>query len=43
MGIQEPDGDFADYYRGLMERTASLPTTIFVLAAEEIPFGEMLE
>ncbi|MDX1661710.1 MAG: hypothetical protein R3326_07960 [Gemmatimonadota bacterium] len=43
MGLQEPGEDFADYYTRLMERTAGMPTIMYVLAAEPIPFGEVLE
>ncbi|MGI9175675.1 MAG: Na-K-Cl cotransporter [Rhodothermales bacterium] len=42
LGMAEPTGDFAAYYEGLLERTRGLPTTAFVLAAEEVAFGEML-
>ena len=42
MGMAEPSDDFAAYYEGLVQRTEGLPTTAFVLAAEEIAFGEML-
>jgi amino acid transporter len=34
--------DFAAYYAELRERTAGLPSTVFVLAAEEIAFGQVL-
>lgn len=45
MGIAEPEEDvagFADYYADLMEWTAGLPATLFVLAAEDLAFGEVL-
>ena len=42
MGMAEPSDDFAAYYEGLVQRTEGLPTTAFVLAAEEVAFGEML-
>lgn len=42
MGMAEPDENFAAYYNGLRARTAGLPTTIFVLGAEEIGYGEVL-
>ncbi len=35
-------GKFEDYYAHLRERTDGLPSTIFVLAAEEIAFREVL-
>jgi amino acid transporter len=45
MGIREPGEDvaaFADYYEDLQVRTAGLPSTVFVLAAEDLVFGEVL-
>jgi len=44
MGMARPDvvPDFPAYYRSLQERTASLPTTVFVLASEKLDFGEVL-
>ena len=44
MGIQRPTGPgtFEDYYVTLRERTEGLPSTVFVLAAEEIAFREVL-
>ncbi|MGD8426309.1 MAG: Na-K-Cl cotransporter [Balneolaceae bacterium] len=45
MGIAEPgntEGDFVTYYEGLHNRVMDMPTTIMVLAAEEISFGEVL-
>ncbi len=44
LGMREPaeTDDYVDYYRLLRERTEELPTTVFVLAAEEIAFGEVL-
>ena len=43
LGMAAPDEDFAEYYDGLRKRTAGLPTTMFVLAAEEIGYGEVLK
>lgn len=37
-----PEEAFTSYYRALRERTARLPTTLYVLAAQEIGFGELL-
>ncbi len=37
-----PEGDFERYYQALRARTAGLPSTVFVLAAEEIAFGQVL-
>lgn len=42
LGMAEPDDGFEDYLRGLRERTAGLPTTLFVLGAEEIGYGDVL-
>jgi len=45
MGMAEPghpESDFVTYYDQLHKRLEGLPTTIMVLAAEEISFGEIL-
>jgi amino acid transporter len=43
MGIARPrEGRFADYYEELRRKTEGLPSTVFVLAAEEIAFREVL-
>ncbi|MCH8961965.1 MAG: Na-K-Cl cotransporter [Bacteroidetes bacterium] len=45
LGMAEPSGDTADfvaYYEQLRTRTRGLPSTVFVLAAEEIAFREVL-
>jgi amino acid transporter len=43
MGIARPEkGGFEGYYARLRERTEGLPCTVFVLAAEEIAFREVL-
>jgi hypothetical protein len=43
MGIAQPEaGGFEKYYAELRERTEGLPSTVFVLAAEEIAFREVL-
>jgi amino acid transporter len=42
MGLKEPGADFIDYFRTLHERTTGLPTTLYVLAAEEIEFRDVL-
>ncbi|MFQ5572472.1 MAG: Na-K-Cl cotransporter, partial [Rhodothermales bacterium] len=42
MGMAEPNDDFEAYYEQLRERTQGLPSTVFVLAAEEIAFREVL-
>ena len=43
LGMAEPGEDFATYFDGLRARTAGLPTTMFVLAAEEIGYSEVLK
>jgi hypothetical protein len=42
MGMAEPDENFIDYYGNIQERLKGLPTTILVLAGEEISYGEVL-
>lgn len=42
MGMAEPDENFPAYYKKIQTRLKDLPTTIMVLAAEEISFGEVL-
>jgi len=45
MGMAKPgetEQDFVTYYQDLHNRLTNLPTTIMVLAAEEISFGEVL-
>ena len=43
MGIARPEaGGFEEYYAELRRRTEGLPSTVFVLAAEEIAFREVL-
>ncbi|MEX0724056.1 MAG: Na-K-Cl cotransporter [Gracilimonas sp.] len=42
MGMAEPDENFTDYYETIQKRIKGLPTTIMVLAGEEISFGEVL-
>lgn len=42
LGMATPSENFADYYRTLRARTEGLPSTVFVLAAEEIGFEEVL-
>jgi hypothetical protein len=42
LGMAEPDENFVNYYEQLNERTQGLPSTIFVLAAQEIAFQEVL-
>lgn len=42
MGLKEPEGDFATYYRQLQVNTSSLKNKAFVLAGEDIAFEEVL-
>jgi solute carrier family 12 sodium/potassium/chloride transporter 2 len=44
LGLAPPDKvpDFTAYYEKLQENTAGLPTTAFVLAAEDMDFAEVL-
>lgn len=42
LGMAEPNEHFADYYKSCQTRLKDLPTTVLVLAAEEISFGDVL-
>ncbi|MEM8965841.1 MAG: Na-K-Cl cotransporter [Bacteroidota bacterium] len=42
LGLAEPNENFLAYYEQLSERTQGLPATMFVLAAQEIAFEEIL-
>lgn len=44
LGLAEPEetDDFVDYYRRIRQRTEGLPSTVLVLAAEDIAFSEVL-
>lgn len=42
MGMAEPDDKFLQYYGNIQKRLKGLPTTILVLAGEEISYGEVL-
>ncbi len=42
LGMATPGEDYTEYYAGLQERTAGLPTIMFVLAAPDFAFGEVL-
>ena len=42
LGMAEPGDDFPDYYRRMRDWSKGLPATAFVLAAQEIRFGEVL-
>ncbi|MEM8545351.1 MAG: Na-K-Cl cotransporter, partial [Cyanobacteria bacterium P01_H01_bin.119] len=43
LGLAKPHEGFSDYYTKLQQRVANLPTTIFVLASEELAFAELLQ
>jgi amino acid transporter len=42
LGMATPDENFSTYYPDLLERTAGLPSTVFVLAGEDLEFGEVI-
>lgn len=42
MGLAEPGDDFLNYYTGMIKRIEGSPSTMFVLAAQEINFEEVL-
>lgn len=42
MGLATPDENFTEYYTSLQRKTLGLPPTIFVLAAEDLAFSELL-
>lgn len=42
LGMAVPDKNFDKYYPTLLEKTANLPTTVFVLAGEDLEFGEVI-
>ncbi|NND71793.1 MAG: Na-K-Cl cotransporter [Rhodothermales bacterium] len=42
LGMATPTENFGEYFGKLRDQTSSLPSTIFVLAAEEISFGDVL-
>ena len=43
LGLAIPGEDFCSYYLDLKQRTAALPTTMFVLASEDLEFAEVLQ
>ncbi len=43
LGLAVPGDDFCAYYLDLKARTASLPTTMFVMASEDLEFAEVLQ
>jgi solute carrier family 12 sodium/potassium/chloride transporter 2 len=42
MGLAEPGENFLNYYENLNARTSGLPATVYVLAAQEIDFKDVL-
>ena len=42
LGIRTPGENFTEYYQDLQSKTASLPSTVFVLAAPGFSYGEIL-
>jgi hypothetical protein len=43
LGLATPSDDFCAYYLDLKRRTDSLPTTMFVMASEDLEFSEVLQ
>lgn len=43
LGIATPDEQFTQYYEGLKKRTAGLPMTVLVLAAQDLAFVDVLQ
>ena len=42
LGMATPDDHFMDYYESMLNLTKDMPTSVFVLAGQEISFGEVL-
>lgn len=42
LGLAEPQENFVTYYERVLRRTEGLPSTVFVLASEELAFREVL-
>ena len=42
MGMREPDDEFKMYYERMRDMVEGMPTAAFVLAAEDMPFGEIV-
>lgn len=42
MGMAEPHGDFTRYYEELCDRSAGLPTVLYVLASQDVVFEDVL-
>lgn len=42
LGLAKPDENFVSYYENIHKMTESMPTTLFVLAGQDISFGDVL-
>jgi len=42
LGMAEPDDDFGERFRAARKRAGTMAPTLFVLAAEDLPFGKVL-
>jgi hypothetical protein len=42
MGMREPDEGFQAAYERMRDAVEGMPTAAFVLAAEDMPFGEIV-
>ena len=42
LGMPEPHDGFMEYYERLQQRLSGLPSTVLVLSAEDVSFGDVL-
>jgi hypothetical protein len=42
LGMREPDDGFLGYYERMRDAVEGMPTAAFVLAAEDMPFGDIV-
>jgi len=42
LGMAQPDENFSEYYKKIQKRLVDLPTTVMVLAGEDISYGDVL-
>ena len=42
LGMRDPDDEFLAYYQRMRAAVKDMPTAAFVLAAEDMPFGEIV-
>jgi len=42
LGMREPDDEFLAYYEKMRDMVEGMPTVAFVLAAEDMPFGDIV-